>query len=140
MVRKVVIPTTKMTSLNFMPVELPVAVAVESLIKEAPVSSGFHEALNQRWTMVFVGKVSPKVAAAAKEAGLEVEERITTAKTLLTDISLPRVGQEECNKATQVFDKFAEIYSGEKMPPREVVCKCYPDNKPKWVGAKKEEG
>jgi len=121
--RTVEIPITYMSALGFMPVELPVAVAVEALIKEAPVSSGFHSALNQRWTMIFTGKVSPKVASAAEKAGLEVKERITTAKTLLTDISLPSVGEEECGKATKAFDKFAEIYSGEKMPPREVVCK-----------------
>ncbi len=119
---RVEIPETYMFGFS-MKIEMPVAVAVEHLINESPVSSGFHSSLNQRWTMVFAGKVSPKVASAAKEAGLEVKERIPTAKILFTDISLPNVRKEECNKATKAFDKFAERYSGEKMPPREVVCK-----------------
>lgn len=47
------IPTTRVSALGFQELELPVARAVEALVGEKPISSGFHEKLNQRWTIVF---------------------------------------------------------------------------------------
>lgn len=106
------IPKTFVTSLGF-EVELPVAMAVETLVGESPISSGFHGALNQRWTIVFRGKVTPRAIKTAKMAGLEVgyREMVKGTGQYLTDISLPDVGITEIEKATEVFNKFAELYS-----------------------------
>lgn len=106
------IPKTRVTSLGFAELELPVARAVEVLVEERPVSSGFHEKLNQRWTVVFWDIVKPKVAMAAQKAGLEVSFREAPIGTghYFTDISLPNVGKEEIKKATAVFNRFAELY------------------------------
>ena len=104
------IPRTFVTSLGI-EVEIPVAMAVEALAGEKIISSGFHGALNQRWTLVFEGMVSEKITRAAETAGLEV-----TYRGIFTDISLPNVGIKETEKATEVFNRFAELYEVENEP------------------------
>lgn len=120
------IPKTIVTSLStekgsFAELEVPVARAVEALIKENPWSSGFHSALNQRWTIVFRGKISERAIKAAGVAGLEVSYREAPVGSgqILTDVSLPGVGVTETEKATQSFNKFAELYKGsmKERPP-----------------------
>jgi len=109
------IPTIVMTM--FEPaaeVELPVVNAVSALRNEDIVSSGFHGALNQRWTIIFKGEVSRKVKDAASKAFLNVKTRETTAGTIYTDVSLPEVGVTELGRAEEFFDRFAEYYSGKK--------------------------
>ncbi|GAI04831.1 unnamed protein product [marine sediment metagenome] len=105
------IPKTFVTSLGI-EVEIPVAMAVEALADEDTMSSGFHGALNQRWTIVFRGKVGPRIIKAARVAGLEVSyrEMVPGTKQYFTDVSLPDVGISEIEKATEVFNKFAELY------------------------------
>jgi len=107
-----IIPQTRISSLGFIEVELPVARAVEALVNEDPWSSGFHGALNQRWTIVFRGKISDKAVKAAEAAGLEVSYREAPKGSgqILTDVSLPDVGVTEIEKATEVFNRFAELY------------------------------
>lgn len=109
------VPKTRVSSLGFAELELPVARAVEALVGEGTLSSGFHEKLNQRWTIVFEGIVIPKVAMAAQKAGLEVSYREEPKGTghYFTDVSLPHVGKEEIGKATTAFNKFAELYERE---------------------------
>lgn len=111
------IPTTRISSLDFLEVELPVAKAVETLALagEPTISSGFHEALNKRWTIVFKGIASPKATMAAEKAGLEVTYREAPRGTgqYWTDISLPDVELGEVEKATAAFNKFAELYEAE---------------------------
>ena len=109
------IPTTRISALDYEEIELPVARAVEALLPERPLSSGYHAALNKRWTIVFV-TISPKAAKAAREAGLEVSVRTTTAGTVFTDVSLPNVSAQEMEKATAVFNRFAELYSADPDP------------------------
>jgi len=108
------IPKTRVSSLGFMELEVPVARAVEALVNENPWSSGFHGALNQRWTIVFRGKVSDRAVNAAEAAGLEVAYREAPKGSgqILTDVSLPAVGETEIEKATEVFNRFAEFYEG----------------------------
>jgi hypothetical protein len=115
------IPTTYVSSIGA-ELELPTALAVDLTLNEWPVSSGFHTVLNQRWTIVYRGGVSDKLKRAAIKAGLEIKSRKTRAGWGLVDISLPGATQCDCQKATDVFDKFAEIYSQEKSPPRKVEC------------------
>jgi hypothetical protein len=103
------IPTTYVSSLG-LELEIPVVEAVETLWKERPWSSGFHTRLNQRWTIVFQGNISNKAMKAAKAAGLQVSYRGDFG---LTDVSLPNVGVYEFEKATSVFNKFAELYKRE---------------------------
>ena len=56
-----------MSALGITEVELPVANAVEATIKENSVSSGFHESLNNRWTLVYKEGVSDKLKRAAED-------------------------------------------------------------------------
>jgi len=116
------IPTTRVSSLGFVELELPVARAVEALVDENPWSSGFHAALNQRWTIVFRGKISGRAVKAARAAGLEVSYRelLEGSGQFLTDVSLPSVGVTEIEKATEVFNKFAELYEGSSKPGEEL--------------------
>jgi hypothetical protein len=109
---------TRVSSLGFIELEVPVARAIEVLVKENPWSSGFHGALNQRWTIVFRGKISNRAVEAAKAAGLEVTYREAPAGSgqILTDISLPGVGMAEIEKATKVFNEFAELYESSSNP------------------------
>lgn len=110
------IPKTLVTSLG-VEFEIPVARAVVALLDENPWSSGFHETLNQRWTIVFRGKISDKAAKAAQAAGLEVTYREAPVGTgqILTDVSLPGVGITQIEKATQAFNRFAELYEGSAL-------------------------
>jgi len=112
--KKPEIPKTRVSSLGFQELELPVAKAVEALVNENPWSSGFHGVLNQRWTIVFRGKVSDRAVKAAEIAGLEVTYREAPKGSgqILTDVSLPDVGVTEIEKATEVFNRFAELYEG----------------------------
>ncbi len=120
-IEEVAIPKTRVTSLGFLELELPVARAVEALVEENPWSSGFHGALNQRWTIVFRGKVSDKAVKAAKAAGLEVSYREAPVGSgqILTDVSLPGVGISEIEKVTQVFNRFAELYESKPSYSKE---------------------
>jgi len=106
------IARTQVSSLGFMELEIPVALAVETMVDENPWSSGFHRKLNQRWTIVFRGRASDKVVKAAKAAGLDVNFREAPKRSgqILTDVSLPDVGITEIEKAKEVFDRFAELY------------------------------
>jgi len=125
------IPKTRVSSLGFIELELPVARAVEALVEENPWSSGFHGALNQRWTIVFKGKISDRAVKAAEAAGLEVSYREAPVGSgqILTDVSLPGVGVSEIEKATEVFNRFAELYEGKpsylKEPIKERAGRCY---------------
>lgn len=107
------IPKTRVTSLGI-DLELPVARAVEALVDENPWSSGFHGALNQRWMIVFKGKISDRAISAAKVVGLDVSYREAPKGSgqILTDVSLPGVGIREIEKATEAFNRFAELYEG----------------------------
>jgi hypothetical protein len=106
------IPKTSIPSLRFLKVEVPVAQAVEATAGETPSSSGFHIHLNQRWTIVYEGKISDKAAMAAIMAGLEVSYREAPKGTghMLTDVSLPGVKASDAAGATRVFNRFAELY------------------------------
>jgi len=109
------IPTTVMTM--FEPaarIELPVVNAVSALRDENIISSGFHEKLNQRWTIIFKGDISQKAKDAAKKAFLDVSVRTTRGGSIWTDVSLPEVGVTELGRAEEAFDDFAEFYSGKK--------------------------
>lgn len=107
------IPKTKVCGIE---IEVPVAMAVEALVNENPWSSGFHGALNQRWTIVFRGKISDRAVQAAQIAGLEVTYREASKGSglILTDVSLPGVGVTEIEKAGEAFNRFAELYEGLK--------------------------
>jgi uncharacterized protein len=111
------IPKTTVASLGFAEVEIPVAKALEATAGETPSSSGFHIHLNQRWTIVYEGKISDKAAMAAIRAGLEVSYREAPKGTghMLTDVSLPGVKASDARGATRVFDRFAELYGKPSM-------------------------
>jgi DNA ligase D-like protein (predicted 3'-phosphoesterase) len=94
--------------------EKPTASAVKALSSEHPVSSGWHSGfskeLNQLepcWAIVFKGQLSSKALKAATESGLKVKERKG-----LTDVYLPDVSRSNYDKATGMFDKFADLYRG----------------------------
>lgn len=108
------ISKTRVSSLGYQELEIPVAKAVEALVDESPWSSGFHGSLNQRWTIVFRGKVSDRAVSAAEIAGLDVSYREAPKGSgqILTEISLSDVGVTEIEKATEVFNRFAELYEG----------------------------
>jgi len=107
------IPTTRLSGFNNVPIEIPVASAVEATYGEKAVSSGFHGSLNNKWTIVYDGQVSPKLKLAAEQAGLEVTPRTTTANTLLTDVSLPNAKITDQKVAKEAFDNFAKNYTSE---------------------------
>lgn len=108
--------TTKVSGVE---IEKPVAKAVSATSEENTISSGFHEALNNRWTIVYDGKVSDKIKNAAEATGLVVEEREAPKGTgrILTDVSLPDVTQNNTAKAQSVFNKFAEYYENPDTIP-----------------------
>lgn len=115
------IPKTRVSTLGFEELEIPVANAVEALVVggERTISSGFHGALNKRWTIVLDGKVSEKLEKAAREAGLEVKSREAPKGTghYFTDVSLPDIGRADVETAKKAFDKFAENYTGRSIVP-----------------------
>jgi hypothetical protein len=112
------IPTTKLTQLGFLEVELPVASAVEATSNEGSVSSGFHSSLNNLWTIVYKNP-SKKLIKVAEQAGLNVSTREAPVGSgqILTDITLPNIGRDEIEKATKAFNRFAELYDKAKANP-----------------------
>lgn len=136
---KAKIPTTKLSALDFMEVEKPVAKAVEATADEGAVSSGFHFSLNQLWTIVYKNP-SNKIIDAAKKAGLEVSKREAPKGSgqILTDISLPDVGVEELDKAEKAFNNFADIYEGKEPTQKEKVSEAV-KGKPKTIKEIAEE-
>ena len=110
------IPTTRLSAFGGAEVELPVAKAVEATFDEGSASSGFHESLNQKWTIVYK-EPSQKLLNSAKKAGLEISTREAPKGSgqIFTDVSLPNVTVEQIDKATEVFNSFADIYAGEKV-------------------------
>lgn len=114
-------------------VELPVANAVEAVAEQAPISSGFHEQFSKEfngiepsWAIVFQWPIDKKILDAAEEAGLKINKRPLKGRPKgygLTDIYLPGVAQNEAEKATEAFNKFAEeiTQSSQKEAVKEVV-------------------
>jgi len=118
------IPRAKIEELPMFHVEKPVAKAVKALIHEGTVSSGFHfnfskefTGIDPCWAIVFKGRTSRKIERAAKKAGLEINYRgIPSGDSKIhiksvTDVYLPGVGKTEIEKATKIFDRFADEYS-----------------------------
>lgn len=112
--------TVRLPELDGTDIERPVAHAVVALLDEHPVSSGFHQALNQRWTVVFDGEISTRAVRAAHAAGLEVSTREAPQGTgrILTDVSLPNVSATQLEEATRVFDTCAVLYTGMRKTQR----------------------
>jgi len=107
------IPTVNIPSVET-PVEYPVANAVELLQSENPVSSGFLAKLNNKWTIVFRGRISQKAAEAARKAGLKIKyrEMVKGSGHYFTDVYLPEATVLDFDRAKLAFDHFAEEYSG----------------------------
>ncbi len=115
------IPKTRLSALGFVEIEKPVAKAVETLASRGvdTVSSGFHSALNKKWTIVVRGEIDESLKGAAKRAGLEITEREAPKGTgqILTDISLSKIKVDEVKKAESIFNRFAELVEAEKTKP-----------------------
>ncbi len=115
---KIEIPKTRLSTLGFVEIEKPVAKAVETLASRGvdTVSSGFHSALNKKWTIVVKGEVDASLKVAAKRAGLEITEREAPKGTgqILTDISLSKIKVDEVKKAERIFNRFAELVEARK--------------------------
>jgi len=111
------IPTVKIPSVEI-EVEYPVANAVELLQAENPISSGFMAALNQKWTIVFRGRISEKAVEAAKKAALKIKyrEMVKGSGQYFTDVYLPEAAVLDFDRAKLAFDHFAEEYS--RIPKR----------------------
>jgi hypothetical protein len=111
------IPTTESPVLPGTPLEKPTAKAVEALRNEHTCSSGWHSGfspdfngLEPCWAIVFDRHVSPMAIQCAEKAGLKVNVH-QRGGVPLTDIYLPGVPKEEQDKASTIFNSFAEEYS-----------------------------
>jgi bifunctional non-homologous end joining protein LigD len=116
------LPSIKSPSLPGSMLEKPTYKAVEELMSEDPISSGWHSGfdndfnqLEPCWAIIFDGKLSSKAIKAAEGAGLKVKERtgrIYGPDHVLTDVYLPNVGRTNYSKASAVFNKFSDLYKG----------------------------
>jgi len=109
------IPTTRVSSIGGIELELPVASAVEATFNEEPLSSGFHFSQTpQQWKIIYNQKsVTPNLIEAAQNSGMDVSVREAPVGTgqFLTEISLPGVKSTEIKKAFEAFNKFADNYN-----------------------------
>lgn len=125
-------PTTRLLSVSGAEIEVPVANAVDATNGEGSASSGFHSAftkdyigIDPSWAIVYEKPVSQKLIQSAESSGLKILKREAPKGSgqILTYVYLDNVGENQANKATEVFDKFAETYNqyssqGVKVPTK----------------------
>jgi hypothetical protein len=101
-----------------MELEYPVKEAVKYFLSkgEETISSGFHHHFKPpSWAIVFMNP-SDKLLAAAREAGCEIRLRPVKPQfqehlgTELTDIYLPKVREDEPDKAKGMFTRLIQAY------------------------------
>jgi hypothetical protein len=96
-------------------VEDPVRKAVYATLLERTASSGFHQFHTPpAWGIVYEGKASERIRRAAESTGLKIRERqhkYLPSDAWVTDVYLEGVGEDERDKAKEIFDRFAVAYT-----------------------------
>jgi len=118
---------TEVKSLPGSPIEKPVAKAVQALMAENPVSSGWHShfspkfnGLHPSWAIVFDGGLSGKARKAAKAARLDINIR-----GRMVDVYAADVPRDDLEQATKLFNKFAEEYKALSRKASAILSRFY---------------